>query len=202
MSKDPTRPSHEDVTDRDEFEKWYWPVELLHQFCDRFRISKVGRKDELRERVACTLAGEQPPHRKRRAAASERWGKKSLSQGTVITPGISFGPNVRAFFKAQIGTNFVCHSDFMDWVRENAGATLGDAVDAWHLLDARNDNPSFRREIAACNNFLRYLRDIRDANPQLTLDQAKACWDQKKIRPAADGYVVYEKRDLRWLTDA
>ena len=174
-------------------------MELRQQFCDRLGVSKVGRKDELRERVAFTLAGEQPPQRKRRAAASERWGKKVLSRGTVITSGNSFGPNVRGFFKTQIGTNFVCHSDFMDWVRENDGATLGDAIDAWHLLEARKDDPSFRRDIAACNIILQYLRDIRDANPKLTLDQAKSCWDSKKVRPALNGYVIYEKADLEYL---
>ena len=87
----------------------------------------------------------------------------------------------------------------MGWVRENAGATLEDAVNAWKLLEARKDNPSFRREIAACNNFLRYLREVRDANPQLTLDQAKACWDYKKVRPALNGYVIYERADLRCI---
>ncbi|MEO0952603.1 MAG: DUF6434 domain-containing protein, partial [Pseudomonadota bacterium] len=116
MSNDPTRPSHEVVKSREEFESWYWPVELLHQFCDRLGVSKAGRKDELRERVACVLAGTEPPRRPRRAAASERWGKKALSLDTVISPGISFGPNVRGFFKSQIGSDFVCHSDFMDWV--------------------------------------------------------------------------------------
>ncbi|MEM1437343.1 MAG: DUF6434 domain-containing protein [Pseudomonadota bacterium] len=199
MSKEPTRPSLEVVKSREEFERWYWPVELLLQFCDRLGVSKVGRKDELRERVACVLAGTEPPRRPRRAVASKHWGTKALSLETVITPGISFGPNVRGFLKSQIGSDFVCHSDFMDWVRENAGATLEDAIEAWHLLEARKDNPLFRREIATCNNFLRYLRDVRDANPQLTLDQAKACWDYKKLRPAQNGYVIYEKADLRYL---
>ena len=101
--------------------------------------------------------------------------------------------------KAQIGKSFVCHSDFMTWVKSNEGATLGDAVEAWYVLENRKLAPSFRREIASCNNYLRYLRDIRDHHPDLSLHDAIACWDQKKIRPAVDGFVIYEPSDLTYL---
>ena len=89
----------------------------------------------------------------------------------------------------------------MDWVRQNVGATLADAVTAWQLLESRKKDPAFRREIASCNNFLQYLRDIRDANETMTLEQAKRCWDAKKVRPALNGYVRYEATDLRFLRD-
>jgi len=87
----------------------------------------------------------------------------------------------------------------MDWVRAHPGLTLNDAVMAWEALEARKDDPEFRREIAECNNYLNYLRDIRDAHPDLTYEEAKRCWDQKKIRPAQKGLVVYEEMDLRFL---
>ena len=87
----------------------------------------------------------------------------------------------------------------MAWVKANAGSTLQDAVDAWYVLEARKLDPEFRREIASCNNYLQYLRDIRDDQPDMRLEQAKRCWDEKKVRPAKDGFVIYEPLDLRFL---
>ncbi|MEL6946387.1 MAG: hypothetical protein AAFO73_01970 [Pseudomonadota bacterium] len=77
---------------------------------------------------------------------------------------------------------------------------MADAAEAWLMLEARKDDPAFRREIAACNNYLQYLRDARDAVPDLTLDEAKACWDIKKLRPAQDGIVVFETVDVALIT--
>ncbi|MEM9880443.1 MAG: DUF6434 domain-containing protein [Pseudomonadota bacterium] len=182
-----------------EFGRWYWPVEHLKQFCEALSLSKAGTKAELRSRVAYALGHDgaaPPPHRRTSLAGAFNWAKASLTRETVITDTISFGPNVRGFFKAEIGKAFVCNADFMAWVRANPGVCLGDAIDAWSLLEARKADPSFRREIAACNNYLQYLRDARDTFPALSLEAAKACWDYKKVRPAQNGIVVFEARDV------
>ena len=89
---------------------------------------------------------------------------------------------------------------FHDLDCNNTGTTFGYAVTAWRALDARYDDPSSRREIAGCNNYFAYLRDLQDAYPELTLEQAKTCWDAKKIRPAPSGTVHYVPEDLRSLT--
>jgi len=158
-------------------------------------------KADLRARVSAALHGEPPvssPKRQRRSRVN--WQSVTLSHDTLITGDIAFGPRVRGFFRERIGPSFVCHGDFMNWVRGNIGLTLGDAVDAWWMLDSRKDDPDFRREIAECNTYLRYLRSFRDANPALGHDQAKRCWDGKKVRPAPGGDVRYQPEDLRFLT--
>ncbi|MEM6375176.1 MAG: DUF6434 domain-containing protein, partial [Pseudomonadota bacterium] len=138
-----------------------------------------------------------PPSQSRsKKPGSFNWAKEVLGKETIITDDISFGPNLRGFFKGAIGKKFVCHSDFMDWVRNNPGATLGGAIEAWIMLEERKDDPGFRREIASCNNYLQYLRDARDCFPELSLDDAKSCWDYKKIRPAPNGVVMFDKQDL------
>ncbi len=199
MSRDETRPPVDAVLSRMEFERWYWPVDMLREFCARLDVSKTGNKKELRERVALAFHGETQKASRSGKRSTGEWSTKSLSLDTTITDDVSFGPNFRAYFKEQIGKKFVCHSDFMGWVRNNVGATLGDAVHAWNILESRKADPEFRREIAASNNFLQYLRDIRDANPTLSLEEAKRCWDAKKIRPAKHGRVIYEATDLHFL---
>ncbi|MEL6829372.1 MAG: DUF6434 domain-containing protein [Pseudomonadota bacterium] len=196
------KPAVDPTMSSDTFARWYWPVAELHAFCDALHISKAGRKSELRARVTAALAGEDVPVAPKRASSKTNWSTVSLTRETLITEDMSFGPNVRGFFKQEIGRKFVCHSDFMDWIRENAGATFADAIVAWQMMEDRKRDPDFRREIASCNNYLQYLRDLRDAHPELTLDQAKECWDAKKMRPARDGFVVYERSDLEFLDPA
>lgn len=202
---DEIRPDVSLAISREDFERWYWPVEDLRIFCDLLDVSKAGRKAILRARVAAALSGEplpKPSSRKRSTFSSFNWAKEALYSHTTITESITFGRNVRQFFKEEIGSKFVCHSDFMDWVKANPGQTLHDATEAWKALEARKADPEFRRNIAECNNYLRYLRDIRDDNPQMSHEQAKQCWDQKKIRPARHGFVVYCRDDLRFLGQA
>ncbi|MEL7252562.1 MAG: DUF6434 domain-containing protein [Pseudomonadota bacterium] len=194
-----TRPPADPAMSANEFKRWYWPVEELKLFCDALSLPKSGTKTEMRERVAFKLANPDKPLpriTRNLKAGSFNWSKATLTKDTMITENVSFGPNLRGFFKAEIGKRFVCHSDFMDWVRNNAGANLSDAIEAWQVLEDRKQDPDFRREIATCNNYLQYLRDARDHDPNLTQDTAKACWDYKKIRPAVHGIVVFEDTDI------
>jgi len=140
-----------------EFERWYWPVDLLQQFCRELDLPVSGSKAELRQRVAFALEDpERPPLPlvRRKMRSGFNWSNERLDRSTIITDDISFGPNVRGFLKKEIGSAFVCHSDFMTWVRSNTGASLADAIDAWKILEERKKDPEFRREIASCNNYL------------------------------------------------
>ncbi|WP_299550698.1 DUF6434 domain-containing protein [uncultured Tateyamaria sp.] len=196
-----TRPPVDPNMTAAEFDRWYWPVDALKTFCDGLDIPATGTKATLRARVLSALSGAPLPKAPKRSGTSTfNWAKADLTANTRITDNVSFGPNVRGYFKAAIGPKFSCHSDFMDWMRANAGATLADAEQAWHTLEARKDDPTFRREIATCNNYLQYLRDARDTHPDLSLDQAKACWDAKKVQPAPGGYVHFDSDDLSVLS--
>lgn len=200
---DETRPALSAALDWQEYARWYWPVEAMQAFCATLGLPASGSKADLRARIAFALKHPDAPLPKEVKPAKKsrfKWASEVLTLDTVITDNVSFGPNVRRFFAQQIGAKFVCHGDFMDWMRSNEGSTLGDGIAAWLMLEERKLDLAFRREIAKCNNYLQYLRDLRDAHPELTLDQAKVCWDQKKIRPAQDGFVVFEASDLRFLT--
>ncbi|MEO0418775.1 MAG: DUF6434 domain-containing protein [Pseudomonadota bacterium] len=198
---DPTRPPFDRTMSVAEFQRWYWPKAMLEEICQELDIPRSGNKAQLRARVSDHLANRVAKIRKNRSprGRSINWSKAALSLDTIITPDITFGRNVRGFFKDQIGPKFVCNSDFMNWVKANTGKTLSDAIEGWHALESRKADPKFRRTIAPHNNYLQYLRDFKDAFPERGIEEAKRCWDEKKIRPTTDGYVIFEDTDLRLL---
>ena len=100
---------------------------------------------------------------------------------------------------AQIGPHFSCHSDFMDWVKENTGKTLRDAVIKWEELERRKEDPSFQREIAEHNMLAQYVRDFLADNPNSRFKEALLCWRTKKQLPAEKGLIRYNKKDLAFL---
>lgn len=197
-----SRPDFFEIKSGLEFRKWYWLKAELVEICKQIGIPHNGGKFELRDRISYLLDhdGELPPKVKKEPKTSRfNWAKENLTLETVITDNVTFGFNFRRFMKTQIGDKFQCHGDFMDWVRSNTGKNLGDAVEAWERLEKRKEDPNFRREIAPYNQYNQYLRDFTDANPGLTLQEAKRCWKQKKQLPLTDGAVKYEHSDLNLL---
>jgi hypothetical protein len=202
MHSNVLRPSFSPSMPAQSFDHWYWAKEDLISFCEELGLNASGSKELLRQRVMGGLPGGSPVIEKRRSRLKVEnfdWANAILTGNTVITLNVTFGPNFRNFMKAQIGVKFQCHGDFMAWVKDNPGSTLNDAIATWQHLEARKTVPGFRRDIAICNNYLRYLRDFQDHNPDRTYDDAKVCWQHKKLCPAPGGYVTYEKRDLGFL---
>jgi hypothetical protein len=184
------------------FNNWYWAKEDLIGFCNTLSLNASGSKALLRQRVAGSLPGGSPVIEKKNPQLDTDhfdWSNAILTGNTVITENVTFGPNFRNFMKAQIGAKFQCNGDFMAWVKDNPGSTLYEAIATWHQLEERKKVPGFRREIAICNNYLRYLREFQDNNPDLSYDDAKVCWQNKKLCPAPGGYVTYEKSDRGFL---
>ena len=166
--------------------------------CKQAGLPAVGRKFELRDRIMFALDnnGQIQPTTKKKTRSKFNWAKAALNPETIITDNVSFGPNFRRFMKSQVGDQFSCHSDFMDWVKANAGKTLGQAVDVWHELEARKNDPEFRRVIADNNMFNQYTRDFLDDNPGKTIKEARKYWLLKKEQPMQDGFVKYHPADL------
>jgi len=101
--------------------------------------------------------------------------------------------------KSQVGDKFSCHGDFMDWIKSNQGKTLEDAVKEWHILEKRKENTSFKREIADNNMYSQYIRDFLEDNPDFNFNDVKKYWLLKKALPMKNGFVRYEKSDLKLI---
>lgn len=192
------RPRLSEIDTFEDFDNWYWPVSEMQSFCRENGLAYSGLKAELRNRLGCHFQGAPLPKEAKTTKRSS-WAKKELYPETEIDENISFGWNVRGFFIREVGPQFVCSGEFMTWVKSNTGRTLGDAVKYWVELNERASSPGFRREIDRCNNYLQYLRDIRDKNPKLSQEEAKRCWTIKSRLPALKGYVECEATDVELL---
>ena len=85
----------------------------------------------------------------------------------------------------------------MDWVKANIGKTLEDAVNEYQGLEKRMENPGFERKFAASNMFNKYKRNFIKNNPNSSLKDVREFWSLKKQIPTIDGFVMYEKTDLK-----
>lgn len=197
-----SRPSFENIKSGSEFNQWYWLKEEMVDICKRSGLPTHGRKFDLRDRIMYALDHNgklKPEPKKQKRASKFNWAKSELSLETIITDNVSFGPNFRRFMKSQIGNKFSCHSDFMDWVKSNEGKTLNDAVEAWNRLEQRKEAPNFKREIADNNMYSQYIRDFLDDNPDFNFKDVKKYWLLKKALPMENGFVRYERSDLKLI---
>ncbi|MEO1257216.1 MAG: DUF6434 domain-containing protein [Bacteroidota bacterium] len=196
------RPHFTEIKSGNEFSNWYWLKAEMVAICKTLSLPYSGGKFELRDRIIYALDHDgkilKPP-KKKKATAKFNWAKEQLALSTVITDNVSFGPNFRRFMKRHIGKNFSCHSDFMDWARNNAGKTLQDAILKWQELEDRKKDPNFKRKIAAHNMMSQYVRDCFADHPELTFQEVHQCWERKKQLPMKEGRVKYEPSDLLFL---
>ncbi|MEM9325784.1 MAG: DUF6434 domain-containing protein [Bacteroidota bacterium] len=193
------RPSFAELATGDDFLSWYWLKAEMVQYCKAAGLPHNGSKFELRDRIAYALDHDGAvlaPEKKKKPTSTFDWANAELTLDTLITDNVSFGPNFRGFMESEIGPSFVCHGDFMDWVKANIGKTLSDAVAAWRELEGRKKDPAFRREIRSFNMYNQYTRDFLDDNPGSGLALARSHWDKKKRLPAPGGFVKYERSDL------
>mgnify|MGYP000202696323 CR=1 FL=1 len=196
------KPKITDINSSAAFQSWYWlKVEMVEK-CKQLGLPYSGGKFELRDRIIYALENEGavlPVVEKPRPSSRFNWSKAALSLDTEITDNVKFGPNFRRFMTTQIGPQFSCHSDFMDWVKEHPGKTLRDAVIKWEELERRKEDPSFQREIAEHNMLAQYVRDFLADNPNSRFKEALICWKTKKQLPAEKGFIRYNRKDLAFL---
>ena len=192
------RPNFEDIHSGEEFNKWYWLKSEMVEICKKTGIQYHGKKFEIRDRIMYALdhEGEVLPTKNKTRTSSFNWANALLTTDTIITDNVSFGPNFRNFMKEQVGKKFICHSQFMKWVRANEGRTLQEAVDMYFELEELRGRSSFRSEIPSHNMFNQYMRDFILDNPGSSVLEARKSWLIKRKRPASNGFIKYERSDL------
>ncbi|MEZ9568777.1 DUF6434 domain-containing protein [Vibrio splendidus] len=59
------------------------------------------------------------------------WHKNQIDDSTVITDSYKTTQNVRRYFKSKLDEEFKFDRDFMQWMNNATGLTMGDALQEW-----------------------------------------------------------------------
>lgn len=175
------------------FREYYYLKEELIAFCRAEGLSTAGGKVELTDRIAHFLdTGE-----KKKPEGPKK--KKANGVGTItaesrIEADFVCSEKHRAFFKGEIGSSFSFSVAFQKWLKENAGKTYRDAINAYHQIveDRKKGKTAIDRQF----EYNTYIRDFFNDNGGKSLDDAIRCWKYKK---GLKGHNRYERTDLTVL---
>lgn len=194
------RPAISAITRGEDLKRWYWLKDELVAYCREHGIPYSAGKFELLERISHHLdTGRIPQVERTTTRSAFNWATAPLTRETIITDSYRNTQNMRHFMLKEIGAHFRFNSDFMDWMRASVGRKLEDAIQQWQLLAARKTEPDFQTDIADHNQYNQYLRDFFAAQPLLTMQEARRCWQYKRSQPSVDGRHVYASTDLEAL---
>ncbi|MBR5905733.1 MAG: TfoX/Sxy family protein [Bacteroidales bacterium] len=102
---------------------------------DHFYITNVDDRDYLEDIVRATVPELMSGKSKAKRSAVNRQVPVSLDE--AISPNIVCSQDLRAFFEQYLGPSFRFKVEFQSWLRENAGLTFRDAVEAYPTLIGR-----------------------------------------------------------------
>lgn len=176
--------------DGNTFRSFYYLKDELVDFCRHNNLPVTGGKLELTERIAHFLdTGKVLEASGNRTRPSEEVGL--ITEQTLIEPNIVCSEKHRAFFKDRIGKRFSFNVLFQKWLKNNAGMTYGDAIDAYcRILEEKKTAKS---TIDRQFEYNTYIRDFFEDNKGKSLEDAIACWKYKK---GLQGHNRYEVSDL------
>lgn len=172
-----------------EFLSYYRLKEELVQFCRANGLPTSGGKQELTARIACFLdTGAIMPVNRKRIVKQKVSG---ITKDSIIESGFVCSELHRAFFKREIGDGFSFNVAFQKWLKENAGKTYADAIEAYkELKNAAKGQP---KKIEKQFEYNTYIRDFFQDNKGASLSDAIKCWKYKK---SIKGHNKYERSDL------
>jgi hypothetical protein len=159
-----------------EFRRWYYTVAQLRAMAKSMGIATTGTKGVLTERIAAALAGRPLPAepRQRRTRIPE-----PLSDDSTIPAGVILDRRVRDWFVTRLGPQFHSDHHLRTFLRENPGATLGDAAAYWQATRAAPREP-----IAAQFEYNRFVRRWRADHPGASHDDLVQAWHEHRAKPA------------------
>ena len=192
-----SRPDLTSSITADEFDSYYWYKDELVRFAKLLKLSTVGGKFEIHDRISAYLRGDlKLPTNKPKPTSSFDWSNGTLSRNTIITDNYKNTKNVRNFLQNEIGEKIKFSITLMNWMKNNVGTTLGDFIDFYPEIKSQR----LAQEIPDHNQFNRYVREFLKDNPNLTKEDALNSW--KKVieipRPGSKGRgISYNKKDLQ-----
>ena len=184
------------VTD---FKDFYRLKKELTDFCKSKGISATGSKQELTERIITYLQSGKITKTvpAQQTISKFDWNNAVITLDTIITDNYRNSENVRAFMKRETGSHFRFNTLFMNWMKQNTGKTMRDAVTAWKQIYELKKDKNYHTTISSQFEYNTYIRDFLADNKDKSLKEAIQCW---KLKRNQRGDNVYAKSDLL-LTD-
>jgi hypothetical protein len=164
------------------FKNFYWLKEELTAFCRSEGIPTKGGKPELSDRITAYLqTGEVvQPENNRIATSKFDWNKASLDLDTTITDNYKNTENVRAFMTKETGSHFRFNTEFIQWMKLNAGKTMRDVITEWKRIYALKKDKNYKTEIASQFEYNAHIRNFLADNPGKTMKDAIDSWKLKR----------------------
>lgn len=186
------RPDLDITLDGKTFREYYYLKEELVDFCRKHNLQAAGGKLELTDRIAEFLdTGKRnsETHIKRKSPSVVE-----ITLDTVIESNFVCSEKHRAFYKEHIGKSFSFNVLFQKWLKNNAGKTYRESIDAYYqiLEDKKKNKTTIDRQF----EYNTYIRDFFADNKDKNLEQAIKCWKYKK---SLKGHNKYEREDLKIL---
>lgn len=177
------------------FKEYYFLKEELIQFCKENKLQTTGGKLELTERIALFLDTGKKSYNEHTTKKIKMVDK--ITTDTIIEENFVCSEHHRTFYKEQIGNCFHFHVAFQKWLKNNAGKTYQDSIDAYYQI--REDKKKNKTVIGTQFEYNAYIRDFFHDNKEKNLEQAIMCWKYKK---SLKGHNKYEKKDLKILNSS
>lgn len=196
------RPQLHDKIDPDTFDSYYWYRHELQALAKDLGLSCSGGKFDIHDRISHYLrTGEALKPVRRKTESDFDWATESLSVNTLVTDSYKNTENVRAFFRTQIGQSFKFNIDLMNFMKDNLGVSLSDAIQFYKNRERSLQN-GYSQPIEEHNQFNLYTREFLADNLSLQREDVNVCWagviDQP--RPGSKGRGIrYSKEDLKYL---
>ena len=162
-----------------EFQQNYWLKEELTAFCRGQNLPTSGGKVEITNRIKEYLAGSKAtkPLLKKKSLNTM---PKTFHRDMHIGVGWHCSQDLRAVFETEIGTNFHFNGVMRDFIKNETGKTLQDAINAY-----KTDLASVKeKEISGQFEYNRHIRDFYKSHPGSTLKEAIKAWKELKDRPS------------------
>ena len=180
-----------------DFNDFYWLKKELVSFCKENKIDCSGGKIEITERIIYFLETGQKPKKVKtnslKINSKFDWNNEILTLETIITDNYRNTENLRSFFTTEIGKHFKFNVLFMNWMKQNVGKTLKDAVDEWEKIYLLKKDANYKSEIDSQFEYNSYVRDFLKDNPNMSLSDARKYWN---IKRETRGNKKYTKEDL------
>lgn len=174
-----------------EFQSYYYLKEELIAFAKLHQLPTSGSKEALTRRIAYFLDTGELLYEPNTKKSKQTQTIKELHEDSIIEENIVCSQQHRAFFKEKIGPSFSFQVSFQNWLKENAGKTYKDAMDAYYrILEEKKKKPTTIDKQFEYNT---YIRDFFADNQGSTLQDAIACWNYKKTQK---GHHRYEREDI------